>query len=371
MKFCSVQLFTGFLIAATLNVAAQPTPPTIITQDTTLSGPASTPFVIGADHVTLDCNGFNISPRPGPPSFFSGISMDNRKGVTIKNCDISNWLFGIRLVAFSSVTLENIAIRNCMVNGLDANDGSRILMNGSFSSIDNGVFGIVLQNDVSMTMKGANAIISENLAGVQIGIRSSLVMEAMSPNPSSSLTSVNNEFFGITATSNSHLFLFGRADVVASNNGSNGLTIFTKSAVEVDRDGTLRCDGNNEHGIRVEDSSINLFTVVPETAPQIYVRNNGDAGITLGKGSVFDTNNDALTTIANNANGGLLVDNKSIATVRSATINDNGFADVYLSFGSSGDFEDNTIGGGVMCDSMNGNYIRGDELCQQISSMLV
>lgn len=366
MKFIAFSSIILILAAPIMKVAAQggppagpPPTPQVLISDTTLSSPQTSPIVFGADDVALDCAGNSIGV-PGPPQFLPGITLDNRKGVTIKNCDITNWLYGIRLEAFSSVTLENISISNCVVNGLDANDGSRILMTGSFSSTDNGVFGINLNQDVSMTMRAATATTSGNSAGVQIALRSSLLLDAAN-NPPSELVTKENAFFGITATSNSHLFLFGQVTVEARDNGSNGLTVFSKSAVEIDRDGTLICDGNTLDGIRVEDSGVNLFSIDPTTAPTLTSTNNGKAGLRVAKNGVFDTNTAAVTTITDNTGGGLVVDNKSLATIKSATIEQNGFANVYLSFGSHGDFENNTIGGRIRCDNRQTTLTRGDE----------
>ena len=147
-----------------------PPTPLVITSDITLSESKTLPIVIGADCITLDCAGNAIAPFPGPPTFFDGILMDNRIGITIKNCIVKNWLQGIVLEAFSSVELENIEIDGNLVHSLDANDGSRILMKGSFGSNNNGVFGIGMQNDVSLMMKQSQAECAGNTAGVQIGL---------------------------------------------------------------------------------------------------------------------------------------------------------------------------------------------------------
>merc|ERR1712149_16667 len=152
-------------------------------------------------------------------------------------------------------------------------------------------------------MRAATATTSGNTAGVQIALRSSLLLDAASPNPPSQLVTENNAFFGITATSNSHLFLFGQTTVEANNNGSNGLTVFSKSAVEIDRDGTLICDGNTLDGVRVEDSGVNLFSIDPSTTPTLTSTNNGKAGVRVAKKGVFDTNTGAVTTITDNKGG--------------------------------------------------------------------
>jgi len=344
-----------------------PPMPLVITSDTILSAPQTLPIVIGADHITLDCDGNTIAPFPGPPTFVDGISMNNRIGITIKNCSVKNWLRGIVLEAFSSVELENIEIDGNLVNGLDANDGSHILMKGSFKSNNNGVFGISMQNDVSLTMKQSQAECMGNTAGVQIGLRSSYTMiqdRNSAPQPST-LETYDNTAFGITATSNSHLFLFGTTAVKAYNNGSNGVTAFTKSAIELDRDATIESYNNALNGFRVEDSSVNMFTVNPATVPVLKSYGNGEAGVFLGKVGVFDTNDSAVTEISGNTGGGLVVDNNSVATVRGANIHGNTLdgeqRNVIVKFGSHGDFEGNTIEGDVIhCDYLIGNYLRGD-----------
>ena len=345
-----------------------PPMPLVITSDTTLTGPQTSPIVIGADDITLDCAGNDIAPFPGPPTFVDGISLDNRKGIKIKNCNVKNWLRGIVLEAFSSVELENIEIDGNLVNGLEANDMSRILMTGTFKSNNNGVFGISMQNDVSLTMKQSEAECSGNTAGVQVGLRSSytMIQDDNSARLPSTLKVFANRAFGITATSNSHLFLFGKTEVEAYSNGSNGVTAFSKSAIELDRDATILSHDNTLNGFRVEDSSVNMFSVNPATVPTLKSYNNGEAGVFLGKLAVFDTNEPAVTEINNNTGGGLVVDNNSIATVRGANIHSNTYdgkakTNVVLSFGSHGDFVGNTIEEDkIYCDYLIGNYLRGD-----------
>ena len=354
-----------------------PPAPLVITSDTTLTGPQTSPIVIGASHVTLDCAGNEVAPFPGPPTFVDGISMNNQIGVTIKNCVVKNWLRGIVLEAFSSVTLENIEIDGMIANGLDANDSSRILMKGPFKSNNNGVFGINMQNDVSLTMKQSQAECKNNVAGVQIGLRSSYTMfqdNNSAPQPST-LEASDNTAFGVTATSNSHLFLFGNTSVKAHHNGSNGITSFSKSAIELDRDATIESYNNALNGFRIEDSSVNMFSVNPTTVPTLKSYNNGAAGVFLGKVGVFDTNEPAVTEIIGNTGGGLVVDNNSIATVRGAVIQgntqDGEQRNVYLGFGSHGDFVGNTIEGDkILCDYFIGNYLRGDYQWCKSSSMI-
>ena len=113
----------------------------------------------------------------------------------------------------------------------------------------------------------------------------------------------------------------------------------TKSAIELDCDATIESYNNALNGFRVEDSSVNMFTVNPATVP--VLKSYGNIG------------------------GGLVVDNNSVATIRGASIHGNTLdgeqRNVIVKFGSRGDFEGNTIEGDVIhCDYLIGNYLRGD-----------
>ena len=255
-----------------------PPAPTSVIADLTISigiPGGSAGYSIDADDVTVDCEMNEVKGLP----FVPGIRIDNRKGITIKNCIFSQFLHGIQMHA-SSVTLQNVALIENTANGLDANDHSRVLISaGTLDVVENGVFGILLQNGVTMTMIGADVRAENNeAAGIQVGIQSSVLLDQVSPGPGtlpSSILAKGNAFFGMTLTSNSNLVLFGTTTVNATNNGSNGITVFSGSSMELDRDATVISQGNTLNGILVEDGSIGMFSIDPTTLPVLNSTNNG------------------------------------------------------------------------------------------------
>src|SRR3989338_10998076 len=65
---------------------------TVLTED--LLNCSGNGIIIGADNITLDCNGHRIDGNGD----FNGISVSNNvNGVTIKNCNIQEFGYGIYL----------------------------------------------------------------------------------------------------------------------------------------------------------------------------------------------------------------------------------------------------------------------------------
>jgi len=96
-----------------------------ITTDTTLDSNlvcGATGLIVGADDITLDCNGHTITGS----SSSSGISLTSRSGVTVKNCNVSNFVVGF-VLRFSS---NNILEGNTASSNIE---GFRV----GFSSDDN------------------------------------------------------------------------------------------------------------------------------------------------------------------------------------------------------------------------------------------
>jgi hypothetical protein len=83
-----------------------------ITSDTNLTadltGCTGTGLTIGADNVILDCKGHSITGS----NTVSGVSIE-RDSVTVKNCNITNFLYGISLIA----NTKNNIISNCNASG--------------------------------------------------------------------------------------------------------------------------------------------------------------------------------------------------------------------------------------------------------------
>ena len=335
--------------------AAPASATTVITSDTVLAADLFDNVVIGADDVTLDCAGNSIVGFA--PS--AGIELSSRSGVTIKNCTMTGFLVGIAAIRNSSLELIDTTVEGNFVFGLQAEDNSSVSVSGAFTARSNGVFGVILQNNASMTMTGATVTLESNTAGLQISINSSLLVSAQPPSPPSTITAQDNSAFGLTVTSNSHLFLFGQADVVSRRNGSNGISLFSKSAAELDNGATITSEDNTLNGILLEDSTLNMFNMAQFPGSELTLRSNGMAGVSVAKASVFDMGGDSTMLNQDNAVG-LPLDDGSSGRVSGSTIVDNVDQDVALTFGARAEFEGNTIGS-LSCDETV--LIRGDEVC--------
>lgn len=74
-----------------------------LTQNLSCSGDG---LVAGADNIVLDCDGYSITGSGGG----NGVTLSGRTGVTVKNCDVSNFDIGVYLSSSSSNTLTGNAI---------------------------------------------------------------------------------------------------------------------------------------------------------------------------------------------------------------------------------------------------------------------
>ena len=96
---CRMKLATMLAVVMLMNASAkaQVSPGDTITTDTVLTNDLlncpSRGLIIGADNITLDGNGHLITGMGS----FAGIVLENRKGVTIKNCRVEGFGTGIRL----------------------------------------------------------------------------------------------------------------------------------------------------------------------------------------------------------------------------------------------------------------------------------
>ncbi len=72
--------------------------PLTITATTTLTADHSGSIIIGANGITLDCAGHSVTGSGSG----NGIFLSGRTGVTVKNCEVTNFSIGFRLAGFSS-----------------------------------------------------------------------------------------------------------------------------------------------------------------------------------------------------------------------------------------------------------------------------
>jgi parallel beta-helix repeat protein len=112
-----------------------------ITSNTKLRSDVTARIVIGADGITLNCDGHTISgitTAPATPLMNNGITINGRNGVSILNCNVTNFYIGVQLASsngtflngntatgngygffLSSSNLNHLATNNASRNGLD------------------------------------------------------------------------------------------------------------------------------------------------------------------------------------------------------------------------------------------------------------
>ncbi|MCH9648136.1 MAG: right-handed parallel beta-helix repeat-containing protein [Deltaproteobacteria bacterium] len=103
---------------------------TTLLTSTTLVGPAICAGdgpTIGADDITLDCNGFTITGSGGG----TGIQLNGRTGVIVENCTVANFAVGFRLMGSSSNYLTN----NIAINNTSVGNGAFQLSGGSDGNV--------------------------------------------------------------------------------------------------------------------------------------------------------------------------------------------------------------------------------------------
>ena len=138
----------------------------VISEDLTLteplicSGEYTYGLEIGAEDITIDCNGWGISGS----GFGTGIYVNAYSRVTVKNCDISNFNNGVEIYSSSDSEINKNNIHNNQDNGIyvDLSDNLQILDNGIRNNDGFGVF--IEGEDISSghTIKG-NIINGNNI----------------------------------------------------------------------------------------------------------------------------------------------------------------------------------------------------------------
>lgn len=104
----------------------------VINEPTTLTEGHSGNIVIGADGVTLDCDGQVVKG----PGFGVGIQIARRTGVTVVGCTVVGFDVGINVSESSNVNLANNTVRDSAINGvsLDASHHNHLSDNQVYDS---------------------------------------------------------------------------------------------------------------------------------------------------------------------------------------------------------------------------------------------
>jgi parallel beta-helix repeat protein len=121
---------SGFATSGALEIAT----------DTTLHEDHIGPITFVADSVTLNCSGHQVSA----PGAFQTILVQQRVGVTVKNCRITGGVYGLYVIASTDVTIKNNVTFGNEGTGMFLTNSDGLTIKNNLST-NNGVAGIDAQ----------------------------------------------------------------------------------------------------------------------------------------------------------------------------------------------------------------------------------
>lgn len=308
------------------------------------------------------------SPQPA----LAALTVTGAHLVSLANFTVQNGLYGLHVTGGAGVTLSGIAAQkntvsgilvenssnayisnsstsNNGVNGIDAENSSSLSFTGSFTTQGNTVFGLDVGNASSASLSAAAFTSTGNTLGVQIGLSAGFFIA----DPASTLNASGNFTTGLTVVSGAHMVDFG-GTIVASNNGINGISLFSRAGLDLDAASLVTAASNGQDGVHLEElSSMNLFNTpafsgVPGVTT-LVVTGNALNGISALLNSMVHMFNQTTITAQGNGGLGIQADNGSSLTLLQSTVTGNA-SDVSLTFGSRGEFTANSIGK-LTCDA--------------------
>ena len=146
----------------------------LVTSDTTLSDDHRGSVEIEADDVTLDCAGHTISgpgTRAEDEYGFVGILLDGRSGITVKNCRVSGFDYGILLTArLGSGSDGNRLVNNAAfgnrLDGVRVHESEHNVLTGNIAS-SNGQHGFAFLGNSNIVTK--NQAFDNGSGGFAVG----------------------------------------------------------------------------------------------------------------------------------------------------------------------------------------------------------
>lgn len=267
-KRISVAVLSWTALIATLalgSAAASATSGTLtILADTVLTEDHTGDIIVGADNVTLDCNGHGVSPD-GVATF--GILVSAKSGVTVEKCDVSGFDQGVVVEAGSTgIHLSgNTANSNGEGFRIDSSSSVTLLEN---TANNNDSWGFILSNGTVNSTMYANVASNNALIGFALDIAS------------------NNELKDNRASGNQTNF-----NIVSKSNG-NSLTGNISEGGGFGGAGFTLADDSNSNTLTGNTSTGGVgpgFVVQDSSDDNVYVGNlstdNGGAGFAVWLGS--------------------------------------------------------------------------------------
>ncbi|MBW2979781.1 right-handed parallel beta-helix repeat-containing protein, partial [Candidatus Woesearchaeota archaeon] len=274
-----------------------------ITGDTTLGKNLSqtgsgTCITIGADDITLDCAGHNITGDQSSTSY--GIDNNGKDNVTVKNCNVNNFTQGIYWRG-------------------GANDGL-LINNTAYDNVETGIY-LLSSNNNNLT---SNTVTFNTQDGI-------LVRQGSNHNILTNNTANNNSRYGIYVWSSSNTTLTSNT---ANNNTDYGIYIYFQADNNTLTSNTAN---DNKRGIYVYLGSNNILTsnnannntnygiLLSQVSKYNYLASNTANGNYYGIYAGAESNNNTITlnNASNSGYAGILLSSSHNNTVTFNNANKN------------------------------------------------
>ncbi|MBU2522796.1 MAG: right-handed parallel beta-helix repeat-containing protein [Nanoarchaeota archaeon] len=287
-------------------------------------------FNILANNITLDCQGHTITGNQSSDT--SGINLA-AANITVRNCMILNYTYGIYLSGSSNNNLTNNTA-NSNSQGIYLSSSSNNTLIGNTANNNSGFSS---SSGIFVSSGSNNNTIADNI--VTLNTKGIFFSSASNYNTIINNTANNNTEHGIYLSSSSDDNTL--TNNIAINNGDTSIWISSSSNITI-MNNTL----SSGYGLVLDYSSNNTVT-------NNNASNNRYSGIYLAPGS---SNNILASNIAgNNSQHGIKLDSDSNNnTLTNNTANNNANYGIYL-FGSN----NNTIAGNNASSNSYGIYLSG------------
>jgi len=213
---------------------------TLLTED--LLNCPGTALIIGANDITLDCQGHTISGSG--LGFGFSILAQNRENITIKNCIVRNFFHGIKFDSTDQSLLLNNTVNNNGGGGfLLSGSSNNILTDNTANNNDNSGFGLFSSSN--------NNILTNNIAqNTNVGFI--LSVSCNNNILTNNIANNNNIGFMLTGSSNNNILTNNTAD----NNNQYGFALIPSSS-NILTSNTVK--NNSISGINIGSSNDNLI----------------------------------------------------------------------------------------------------------------
>jgi len=291
---------------------------------------------ITADNITLDCNGSTIDgTRPGTGNKAGIYAYYQIQNITIANCSVQEFDFGVSLDRVDNSTVYNITSTNNTLHGIEmieSCDNNRIYNITANDNDANGLsLGILFENNNNNTISNITANDNSDY-GVIISCSDNDTLSNITTNNNGYGTSIHSSSNNTLSNINADLNYNGISLTVSSNNTLSNIT----------------ANSNDFRGIYFYSSSNNTLSNINADLNYygIYLRTSSDntlSNITANSNDVYgihlrtNSSNNTLSNITANSNteDGIHIESSSDNTLSNITANSNTEDGIYIESSSN------------------------------------